>query len=236
MINEHRPYYIKRLHMAVQSFYTRHFIAPQLTHLGQGHAILKPWHLLIYGQPISIGDFAHIICTPNAQVQLTVLGKGRIEIGKHALITPGVRMSSASLIKIGDDCMFAYNAYLTDADWHGIYHREKAIGATAPIVLGNNVWVGDSAIICKGVTIGDNSIIGAGAVVAKDIPANSIAVGNPARVVKELDPEIPITTRAELFRNPEQLQRELERIDRNLLKNNTMLGWLRSKLLPRPGD
>ena len=44
------------------------------------------------------------------------------------------------------------------------------------------------------------------------------------------------STRAELFRNPEQLQRELEHIDRNLLKNNSLLGWLRSKLLPRPGD
>ena len=52
----------------------------------------------------------------------------------------------------------------------------------------NGVWVGDSAIICKGVTIGENSIIGAGSVVAKNIRANVIAAGNPVKVLKKLDP------------------------------------------------
>ena len=55
---------------------------------------------------------------------------------------------------------------------------------SAPIVIGRNVWIGENARICKGVTIGDNCVIGAGAVVTKDIPANCVAVGNPARVVK----------------------------------------------------
>jgi acetyltransferase-like isoleucine patch superfamily enzyme len=54
--------------------------------------------------------------------------------------------------------------------------------------LERGVWVGDSAIICKGVRIGENSIIGAGSVVRKDVPPNCVVIGNPARVVKKLDP------------------------------------------------
>lgn len=60
-----------------------------------------------------------------------------------------------------------------------------------PITLEDNVWLGGSVTVCPGVTIGENSIIGAGAVVTRSIPANSIAVGNPARVIKALDPRAP---------------------------------------------
>ena len=63
--------------------------------------------------------------------------------------------------------------------------------SAAPITLEDNVWLGGSVVVCPGVTIGENSIIGAGAVVTRDIPANSIAVGNPTRVIKELDPTAP---------------------------------------------
>ncbi len=58
-----------------------------------------------------------------------------------------------------------------------------------PITIGSNVWIGGGAIICPGVTIGDNSVIGAGAVVTRDIPANTVAVGNPAKVIKTIDPQ-----------------------------------------------
>ena len=76
------------------------------------------------------------------------------------------------------------------------------MGTTAPVTIEENVWIGDSAIICKGVTIGENSIIGAGAVVSRDIPANTIAAGNPARVVKELDPGEQMTKRDHVFSDP----------------------------------
>ena len=94
---------------------------------------------------------------------------------------------AAESIEIGDACMFAHGAYISDADWHGIYDRSEPVGSTKPIILKDNVWIGDSAIVCKGVTIGENSIIGAGAVVTKNIPANVVAAGNPAKVVKNLD-------------------------------------------------
>jgi maltose O-acetyltransferase len=55
-----------------------------------------------------------------------------------------------------------------------------------PITIGNNVWIGGNAVICPGVTIGDNTVIGAGAIVTKDMPANSLIVGNPAHVLRSL--------------------------------------------------
>ena len=63
--------------------------------------------------------------------------------------------------------------------------RDK-LEAAQPITIGDNVWIGGGAIILPGVTVGENTVIGAGAVVTKDMPANVVAVGNPARVVREL--------------------------------------------------
>ncbi|HEX7757448.1 MAG TPA: DapH/DapD/GlmU-related protein, partial [Niabella sp.] len=62
-----------------------------------------------------------------------------------------------------------------------------AIEYAQPVTIGNNVWVGGNATILPGVTIGDNCVIGAGSVVTKDIPANSLAVGNPARVIRQIE-------------------------------------------------
>ena len=132
--------------------------------------------------------------------------------------------------------MLAASAYITDADWHDIYDRSRPIGNRAPVVLGENVWVGDGAAVCKGVTIGNNSVIGAGAVVARDIPANSIAVGNPARVVKELDPSIPLRRREDLLKDGPGLDRQIDQLDRALLKNNGWLRWLRSLVHPGRAD
>jgi len=99
-------------------------------------------------------------------------------------------------------------------------------------VLGDNVWIGDSAIVCKGVTIGDNTIVGAGAVVASDLPPNVIAVGNPARVVKELDPNRELVRRESLFNGEMSWAEYVEGYDRWVLTPNTFRVWLRSKLAP----
>jgi serine acetyltransferase len=77
--------------------------------------------------------------------------------------------------------------------------------------------------VCKGVTIGKNSVVGAGSVVASDIPENVIAAGNPAKVIKTLDPEKELTTRAKIFKKPAALERETESINRYVLKNNIFL-------------
>ena len=159
---------------------------------------MKPWCVEVNGGPISLGDYANIIATSDNKVRFTVWsnreGEGHIQIGKYCLICAGVRISAATEITIGDNCMLANRVYVTDADWHDLYDRSMFVGQSSPVRIGNNVWLGDSTIVCKGVTIGDNSIVGAGAVVVKDIPPNVVAGGNPAVVLAPRPDYRPATT------------------------------------------
>jgi len=217
----------------------RHFLEPQFTSLGTNYTFMKPWHVEIFGEPIELGDYANVITTPDHKVRLTIWSdsteKGAIRIGHHCLLCPGVRIQSALEVTIGNNCMMASSAYITDSDWHDVYDRTDPVGKSAPVKIGNNVWIGDGAIVCKGVTIGDNSVIGARAVVVRDIPPNSIAAGNPAEVVNAIDPEKPMITRADWFSEPD-LSYRIDELDREMLEGNTLLGWLRSLLFPVKGD
>ncbi len=240
MRRDHRPHILKRLDLRFQKWYANHFLRPHFECLGRGCTFMKPWHVEIFGGPVSLGDYATVIATPDRKVRLTVWsalgGEGRIEIGSFSLLCPGIRISAATEIVIGEGCMLAHGAFVTDSDWHGVYDRSLPIGQTVPVKIENNVWIGDSAIICKGVRIGQNSIIGAGSVVVRDIPANSVAVGNPAAVVKHLDADKPFRTRADWLADPGALAAQFDEIDRHFMKNNTFPGWLRSVILPRKGD
>ena len=90
-------------------------------------------------------------------------------------------------ITIGDDCLLGPNVQLlTPTHPVAIEPRRDKLEAALPITLGRNVWLGGGVIVCPGVTIGDNSVVGAGSVVTRDIPANVVAVGNPARVIREI--------------------------------------------------
>ena len=138
---------------------------------------------------------------------------------------------AAEKIEIGDACMIAHGAYISDADWHGIYDRAQPVGTTKPINIKDNVWIGDSAIVCKGVTIGKNSIIGAGAVVTKDVPENCIYAGNPAKFIKKLDAK-EFNTRKDFFRDPKKLAYDFDMLDKHTLKNNSFISWIKSLINP----
>lgn len=240
MINDRRPYYLKRFYFKFQDWYVEHFLRPQFSKLGEGYHFIRPWNVEIFGAPVEVGRFTHIVCSADKKIKLVIWseakGCGHISIGDYCLVSPGVRITSAAKVTIANNCMIANGAYISDADWHGIYDRLQTVGDSAPVALQENVWIGDSAIICKGVTIGENSIVGAGSVVAKDIPPNSIAVGNPAKVVKTLDPAERLVKREKLFENPRQLKQYMNDFDRSFLKGNSTLGWIRSVLFPRDGD
>ena len=96
--------------------------------------------------------------------------------------------------------------------------------------------MGDGAVIGKGVCIGQNSIVGAGAIVVKDIPPNSIAAGNPAKVIKYLDLDTKMITRAQFFQNPEKLFKDFDTFDRAILGKNSLRHWLRHMLMPRENE
>ncbi|HSO67889.1 MAG TPA: acyltransferase [Desulfatirhabdiaceae bacterium] len=239
MIQDHRPYIVKKWFQQFERFYVRHFLMPHFEAFDSGYSVMGPWHVEVFGGPVRIGRCATIIATSDRKVRFSVWSDspdaGKIVVGDYGLISPGVRISSASEIIIGDNCMIASNAYITDCDWHDIYDR-VASGASVPVQLGNNVWIGDSAIVCKGVSIGENSIVGAGAVVTRSIEANVIAAGNPARTVRSLDFENPIATRAHWFSTHPNLKHEMDEWDRAMMKGNTVIKWLRYLISPRRGD
>ncbi|GAA0337858.1 maltose acetyltransferase domain-containing protein [Bacillus carboniphilus] len=92
-------------------------------------------------------------------------------------------------IRFGDNCMLAPGVHIYTAT-HPLDAAERNTGYEygKPVTIGNNVWVGGLAVINPGVTIGDNAVIASGAVVTKDVPANVVVGGNPARVIKEIKP------------------------------------------------
>ena len=239
MIRDNRPFFVKNAYLKFQNFYAAHFLRPQMTRLGQGCTFMKPWHVKIFGAPIVVGNYVTIIAAPDNKVRLAIWSEseneGKITIGDYSMICPGVRLSSAVEISVGDNCMIASRVYITDCDWHDVYDR-IAIGKSAAVRIDNNVWIGDSAIVCKGVHIGENSIIGAGSVVVDSIPANVIAAGNPARKVKALDPDQTFTTRANWFQDPDGLFSEMSRFDRAVLGQNSLWHWLRCMFFPEKGD
>ncbi len=91
-------------------------------------------------------------------------------------------------IFVGDNVMFGPNVVIATAG-HPVDPplREKVAQFNIPVRIGRNVWIGAGAIVLPGVTIGDNAVVGAGSVVTKDIPPNVVAVGNPCRVLREIN-------------------------------------------------
>ena len=117
---------------------------------------------------------------------VTVVEPNKVKMGKNSIIMNNALLMASGGIEIGDCTMVAAHAKLISND-HDLYDR--SILTMLPIKIGNHVWVGAGATILKGVTVGDHAIIGGGSVVNKDVPPYAVVVGNPARVVKYLDPE-----------------------------------------------
>ena len=88
-------------------------------------------------------------------------------------------------IEIGKGCAISDNVCIADSDSHYIDgHKERM---TAPIVIGDHVWIGKNVVVMKGVTIGSGAVVGAGSVVTKDVPCNTVVAGNPARPIKTIE-------------------------------------------------
>ena len=114
----------------------------------------------------------------------TDFGKN-IEVGEDVFINACCHFQDHGGVRIGDGCQIGHNVVFATLN-HFLEPEKRKMTHSAPIVLGKNVWVGSNATILQGVTIGDNAVIGAGAVVTGDIPANTVAVGVPAKVIKHI--------------------------------------------------
>ena len=143
----------------------RYLLAQVIGSVGEGVDIRPPLRV-DYGHNITIGDGCWV------NFGLTALDVAPIVIGQDVLIGPNCSLYTA---------IHPTEPGPRRAKWE----------SSAPITLEDNVWLGGSVVVCPGATIGENSIIGAGAVVTRSVPANSIAVGNPARVIRALDPTLP---------------------------------------------
>ncbi len=240
MRRSNTPYLVKKIYKTINQWYIARFIAPQFDSLGSIPEIAHPRSLVIFGRNIHLGKYAQIICASDNCVRFTSWpgkqGDAEIVLGDYCLIAPGVRISAAQSIRIGDNCMLAANVIISDSDWHGIYNRIRPFRCTKPVVIENNVWLGERVIITKGVTIGENSIIGAGAIVTKDIPANCVAAGNPARVIKTINPNRRMLKRELLFSDAEHYFYNQDQLDKYMLGNNGWWNWLRACFKPNNSD
>ena len=128
---------------------------------------------------------------------------GRCIVGDFTFLNGAIVMAE-ELVEIGSHCLISWGVGIADSDFHPLEPAQRLIDAqalapffknrpprpklkTAPVKIGDNVWIGMNAVILKGVTIGDNSVVAAGAVVTKSIPANTIVAGNPAITVKKFE-------------------------------------------------
>ena len=136
-------------------------LAQLLGAVGEGVHI-KPPLLVDYGSAIRIGAGTFI------NYGLVALDVAAITIGRDVQIGPNVQLLTPT---------HPIDPALRRAKWE----------AAQPIVIGDNVWLGGGAIVLPGVTIGENSVVGAGAVVTKDVPANVVVAGNPARILRQID-------------------------------------------------
>ena len=140
---------------------------------------------------ILIGDHVEILG------QIVTEGNGKVRIGSHTTIRGNSQIGAVNFISIGDYVMISSDVIIYDNNNHPtpVLERREMLESgfygplwewknskSAPVTIGDNVWIGKRAIILKGVTVGDGSIVGMGAVVTKDVPPYSIAVGNPAKI------------------------------------------------------
>ncbi len=132
---------------------------------------------------IAFGDRVLITGT-TVPVEFVAWAPGRMAVGARTYINYGVSISAHQLVAIGEDCLIGQYVIINDNDYHDIVQKRR-LPPSRPVVIEDRVWLGARAIVLKGVRIGHDAVIGAGAVVTSDIPPRSVAVGVPARVVRQ---------------------------------------------------
>jgi acetyltransferase-like isoleucine patch superfamily enzyme len=151
-------------------------------HLGDGVQIRGRLRLR-RGVTVTIGDRTRL----NKRVRFA--GPGEVRIGADCLLN-GTWMGCWQSIQVGDRCLLS-DCELVDNDFHNLdpAHRHEPPGPAtrAPIVVGDNVWIGTGSLVLKGVRVGRDSVVGAGTVVRSDIPPRVVVIGNPQQIVKRFD-------------------------------------------------
>jgi acetyltransferase-like isoleucine patch superfamily enzyme len=145
--------------------------------LGKGLELkIEPRGQIRFGRFVWIGDGTKIRCH-----------EGAVEISAKTVMGQECTISAYQHVRIGEQCVIADRAMFIDFD-HGVVEVERSIRLQGiykrDVEVGNNVWIGYGACILRGVSVGDNSVIGTNAVVTKDVPANAVVGGIPARIIR----------------------------------------------------
>jgi len=122
---------------------------------------------------------------PGAPIFLAPRNTGAfIGIGAGARLSNGAEMIATGRIEIGERFLAGAGARILDSDFHGVPREERsAAGCSSPVLVGDDVWLGMSAMVLKGVSIGDGAVVGARSVVVRDVPAGAVVSGHPARLL-----------------------------------------------------
>jgi maltose O-acetyltransferase len=136
-----------------------------LGNIGQDSRVESPFHC-VYGHNIHIGDHVYL------NVLCTILDCAEVRIAHHVMFGPAVQVYTA--------------AHLLEAEG-----RIQGLEIARPVLIEDNVWIGGGAILLPGVRIGRNAVVGAGAVVVRDVLANTVVAGNPAKVIRVIDQRDP---------------------------------------------
>ncbi len=152
---------LRRYNLAEAASERQAILQQMLGRIGQD-SIVEPPFYCVYGQNITIGDYVYV------NVLCTILDCNEVHIGNHVMIGPNVQIYTPA---------------------HDLRAEARIQGweVARPVVIEDNVWIGGGAILLPGATIGRNAVVGAGSVVSRDVPANTLVAGNPARVLREIE-------------------------------------------------
>lgn len=130
-----------------------------------------------------IGKKVSLRATPRLPIELYCAPNATITLEDNCFLNQGTHIACVSQVTIGEGCLIADQALIMDTDFHAVGDTATK---SAAVSIEKGAWIGARAIVLKGVTIGEGAVVGAGAVVSKSIAPLSVAVGNPAQVVRSL--------------------------------------------------
>jgi len=167
----------------------------QLKIMSLGENVLLKYNgvKIVGGSSITIGNnFTSGLHLRLEAINVKKDNKVKILIGNNVQINDYCHIGSLNLVKIGDGCLIASKVFITDhshgdTDFMNIEPEKKELVSKGPVIIGKNVWIGESVVILSNVTIGDNCIIGANSVVTKSFPENSVIAGVPAKLIREIE-------------------------------------------------
>jgi acetyltransferase-like isoleucine patch superfamily enzyme len=178
---------INRIYLISKSYL---FWKWRLGKMGKRVILDKPLNI---SDPKAVSIGAYSILKQGCMLEDLTPGQGqypKIKIGDYCTFMYRFQCNAAESVVIGNYVLVASDVLITDSDHivepNGVPVTKNNKLISKPVSIGNNCWIGQNVVILKGVTIGDNCIVGANSVVTRDVEANSVTAGNPARILKKI--------------------------------------------------